>query len=175
MYIHAPRPDALSLSVVELVHGHMLLAAPPAEFREQNRAVTALVTPRKLVRRLLLRQHLTNDRSTPRELLLVQMAVVVRVHLFEPLPATTNSPSESARLLSMCRAKRGHDAKERKERNAPEVVEEHDVLEELGELVPLDEACAVLIRSVVGAQDRRLVVEMPAPHNNSKLHDNCAR
>ena len=172
MYIHAPRPDALSLSVVELVHGHMLLAAPPAEFREQNRAVTALVTPRKLVRRLLLRQLLTNDRSTPRELLLVQMAVVVRVHLFEPLPATTNSPSESARLLSVCRAKRGHNAKES---NAPEVVEEHDVLEELGELVPLDEACAVLIRSVVGAQDRGLVVEMPAPHNNSKLHDNCAR
>ena len=172
MYIHAPRPDALSLSVVELVHGHMLLAAPPAEFREQNRADTALVTPRKLVRRLLLRQHLTNDRSTPRELLLVQMAVMVCVHLFEPLPATTNSPSESARLLSVCPAKRGHNAKER---NAPEVVEEHDVLEELGELVPLDEARAVLVCSVVGAQDRRLVVEMPAPHSNSKLHDNCAR
>ena len=93
MYIHVPRTGALSLRVVELVHGHVLLAAPPAEFREQNRAATALVTPRKLARRLLLRQLLTNDRSTPRELLLVQVAVVVGVHLFEPLPAPTNSPS----------------------------------------------------------------------------------
>ena len=93
MYIHVPRPGALSLRVVELVHGHVLLAAPPAEFREQNRAATALVTPRKLARRLLLRQLLANDRSTPRELLLVEVAVVVRVDLFKPLPATTNTPS----------------------------------------------------------------------------------
>ena len=115
MYIHAPRPDALSLSVVELVHGHMLLAAPPAEFREQNRAVTALVTPRKLVRRLLLRQLLTNDRSTPRELLLVQMAVVVRVHLFKPLPATTNSPLKLIKA-SQCVYSETRTQREREER-----------------------------------------------------------
>ena len=115
MYIHAPRPDALSLSVVELVHGHMLLAAPPAEFREQNRAVTALVTPRKLVRRLLLRQLLTNDRSTPRELLLVQMAVMVCVHLFKPLPATTNSPVRVGKA-SQCVSSETRPQREREQR-----------------------------------------------------------